>query len=74
MNRLDEVQAVERNPRTEILCMLLEAAEAAREEPNAYRRAKALALIAGTMRKLYPDGALQSVELASPTSARRAKA
>lgn len=51
-----EVEAFESNPRAEILAMLLEAAAAAREELSAYKRAKALALIASTLRKLLRDG------------------
>lgn len=62
-----EVLAFERSPRTEILAQLLEATEVARQEPNHYRRAKALALIARTMMRLYPDDVLKGT--AKPTRA-----
>lgn len=50
----------ERTPRAEILAMLLEAADVARKEPSPHRRAKALALIARTLMRLYPADTLQA--------------
>ena len=72
---LREVDAFERNPRAEILALLLEAATIAREEPRASKRARALALIARTMLELYPEGSLRtSAEYPALGTSRRAKA
>lgn len=53
------VQDFERDPRTEMIAMLLEAVDAARAEPDPARRAKALARAARTLMRLYPPEVLK---------------